>query len=134
MRGTILFRWPCRCMAHLGMIWIVSSRGVFVFSTIGDREVIYPCLFTFNFSNNMLVLLFNVLQPLLQRKIMLAGDVCSRPPITMGSHNLHACDIRRAMDEITSYHKRVQFFFFFFGSCKLFVFWPFFGLPFLSPL
>ncbi len=23
---------------------------------------------------------------------------------------------------------------FFFGSCKLFIFWPFFGLPFLSPL
>ncbi len=38
---------------------------------------------------------------------MLAGDVCSRPPITMESHDLHASDIRRAMGEIASYHMRV---------------------------
>ncbi len=30
-------------------------------SIIDDREVIYPCLFTFKFSSNMLVLFFNVL-------------------------------------------------------------------------
>jgi hypothetical protein len=29
-------------------------------STINDREVIYPCLFAFNFAGNMLVLLFNM--------------------------------------------------------------------------
>ncbi len=28
------------------------------------------------------------------------GDVCSRPPITIRSHDLHACDIRRAVGEI----------------------------------
>jgi len=37
---------------------------------------------------------------------MLASDVCSKPPITIRSHNLHASDIRKAMGEITSYHKR----------------------------
>jgi hypothetical protein len=37
---------------------------------------------------------------------MLASDVCSKPPITIRSHDLHAGDIRRAMDEIASYHER----------------------------
>ncbi len=49
-----------------------------------------------------------------KRKIVLVGDVCSRPPIITRSHNLHASDIRRAMGEIASYHKRLFFFFFFF--------------------
>jgi hypothetical protein len=39
MRGT----------THLGMIWIVSSRNVLVFSTINNWEVIYSCLFAINF-------------------------------------------------------------------------------------
>jgi hypothetical protein len=43
---------------HLSVIRIVLSRNVFVFSMINDYEVIYPCLFAFNFLNNMLVLLF----------------------------------------------------------------------------
>ncbi len=30
------------------------------FSMIDDREVIYPCIFAFNFSNNVLILFFNV--------------------------------------------------------------------------
>jgi hypothetical protein len=34
------------------------------------------------------------------------GDVCSRPPITIRSHKLHASNIRGAMGEIASYHKR----------------------------
>jgi hypothetical protein len=33
---TILFRWPWSCMAHPGVIWIVSSKNVFIFSTIND--------------------------------------------------------------------------------------------------
>jgi len=37
---------------------------------------------------------------------VLAGDACSRPPITIESHNLHASNIRRAMGEIVSYHER----------------------------
>ncbi len=42
----------------------------------------------------------------IKRKIMFATDVCSRPPITIKSHNLHVGDIRRAVGEITSYHER----------------------------
>ncbi len=40
---------------HLGVMWIVSSRSVLVFSTINDREIIYRCLFAFSFSGNVLV-------------------------------------------------------------------------------
>ncbi len=36
MRGTILFQWPWKCMMHLGVIWIVSSRNVPIFSMIND--------------------------------------------------------------------------------------------------
>jgi hypothetical protein len=42
----------------------------------------------------------------IERKIALAGDVCSRPPITVKSHDLHAGDIKGAMGEIASYHDR----------------------------
>jgi len=43
-----------------GVIWINSSRNVLVFSMINNKKIIDPCLFAFNFSNNMLVLLFSV--------------------------------------------------------------------------
>ncbi len=46
---------------HLGLIWIVSSRSVPVFSMINDQEVIYFCFFAFKFLDNMLVLFFNML-------------------------------------------------------------------------
>jgi len=39
-------------------------------------------------------------------KIALVGDVCFRPPITIRSHELHVGNIRGAMGEIPSYHKR----------------------------
>jgi hypothetical protein len=42
----------------------------------------------------------------IERKIALESDVCFRPPIIIRSHDLHASDIRRAVGEITSYHKR----------------------------
>ncbi len=61
MKGTTLFWWPWRCIMHLGVTWIISSRSVFVFSTIGDREVIYPYLFAFNFSSSVLALFFSML-------------------------------------------------------------------------
>jgi hypothetical protein len=74
---------------------------------IDNHEVIYPCFSAFNFSSNMLVLFFSVLlASAIKRKITLACDVCSRPPITIRSHNLHAGNIRRAVGEIVSYHKR----------------------------
>ncbi len=37
---------------------------------------------------------------------MLVGDACSKPPITIRFHDLHVSDIKRAMGEITFYHKR----------------------------
>jgi hypothetical protein len=42
----------------------------------------------------------------IKRKITLVGNACSRPPITIRFHDLHAGDIRRAVGEITSYHER----------------------------
>ncbi len=42
----------------------------------------------------------------IEMKIMLTRDACSRLSITIKSHNLHADDIRRAVDEIVSYHER----------------------------
>jgi hypothetical protein len=32
-----------------------------IFSTINDQEIIYPCLFAFNFLGSVLLLLFNML-------------------------------------------------------------------------
>jgi len=61
MKGTILFQWPWKCMVHSGMIWIISLRSVFVFLTIDDQEIIYLYFFAFNFLNNMIILLFNML-------------------------------------------------------------------------
>ncbi len=75
IKDTILFRWPWRCMAHSGVICIVSSRSVFIFSMIDDQEVIYSYLFAFNFSNNVLVLPFNVLY-LYYRKKDCVGRWC----------------------------------------------------------
>jgi hypothetical protein len=42
----------------------------------------------------------------IKKKIMLASDACSRPPITIRSHHLHASDIKGVVGEIASYHKR----------------------------
>jgi hypothetical protein len=42
----------------------------------------------------------------IERKIALVGDACSRPPITIRSHDLHVGDIKEAMGEIISYHER----------------------------
>jgi hypothetical protein len=49
---------------------------------------------------------YHVLTYAIKRKIALAGDVCSRPPIIIRSHNLHADNIRRVVGEIISYHKK----------------------------
>jgi hypothetical protein len=37
----------------------------------------------------------------------MVGDVYSRPPISIRSHNLHVNDIRGAVGDLTSYHKRL---------------------------
>jgi hypothetical protein len=51
-------------------------------------------------------LFFTCLAFAIERKIALVGDACSRPPITIKSHNLHVGNTRVAMGEIASYHKR----------------------------
>jgi hypothetical protein len=67
-RGTILFQWPWKCTTQSGVIWIISSRNMLIFSTIDNQKVIYPCLFAINFSSNMLILLSNMLYPLLWKR------------------------------------------------------------------
>jgi hypothetical protein len=42
----------------------------------------------------------------IERKITSVRNAYSRPPITIRSHDLHPCDIREVVSEITSYHKR----------------------------
>jgi hypothetical protein len=37
---------------------------------------------------------------------MLVGDPCSRPTITIKFHDLHVGNIKGAMVQIASYHKR----------------------------
>ncbi len=80
------------------------------------------------------IVIQHVLTFIIKRKIALVSDDCSRCPIIIRSHDLHVSDIRGAMGEIISYQEMDYLFPFFFGSCKLFIFWPFFSLPFLSPL
>ncbi len=46
------------------------------------------------------------LTSVIEKKITLVCDACSKPPIIIRFHDLHASDIRRVVDEITSYHKR----------------------------
>jgi hypothetical protein len=64
----------------------------------------------------------------IERKIALVNDVCSRPPISIISHDLHEGDIRGAMGEIASYHERDSFspfFFWFMRVIHLLAFlWP----------
>ncbi len=35
----------------------------------------------------------------------MVGDACSKPPITIRSHDLHVDNIKGAMGEIASYHR-----------------------------
>jgi hypothetical protein len=47
-----------------------------------------------------------VLAFVVEKKVALVDDVCSKPPIIIKSHDLHASDNRRVVAEITSYHKK----------------------------
>jgi hypothetical protein len=50
--------------------------------------------FAFNFLGSVLVLFFNMLFSLsYEEKIVLTGDACSKPPITIRFHDFHAGDI-----------------------------------------
>jgi hypothetical protein len=48
----------------------------------------------------------HVLASIIKKKIALASDACSRPPITIKYDDLHVGDIKRALGEIVSCHKR----------------------------
>jgi hypothetical protein len=52
------------------------------------------------------IILQHILTFIIEKKIALVGDVCSKPPITIRFHNLHVGNIRGAMGKITSCHKR----------------------------
>ncbi len=131
MKGTILLQCPRRCTKHLSMIRIISLRNVFVFSTIDDQNVIYPSFFCIQFFKQCVdIALQHVLAFAIKKKILLAGNVCSKPPIIIKLHDLHVGDIKSAVGEIVSYHEKDQFSSFF-GSYGLYIFWPFFGFPLL---
>jgi hypothetical protein len=113
MKGTTLLQWPWRCMAHLSVIWIVSLGSVPVFSTIDNWEVIYPCLVCIKFFKQRVNIVFkHDLASAIKRKIVLVGDIYSKPPNTIRSHDLQISDIRRAVGGIISYHKKDFFPFF----------------------
>jgi hypothetical protein len=58
------------------------------------------------FKQRVSIALQHVLTFAIERKIVLTCDVCSRFPITIKFHNLHVGDIKGAMGEITSQHKK----------------------------
>jgi hypothetical protein len=58
------------------------------------------------FTQHVSIALQHALPFTIERKIALAGDVCSRPPTTIRSNDLHVSDIKRAMGEIASYHEK----------------------------
>ncbi len=67
-----------------------------------------------------------VLTSNIERKITLAGDACSRPPIIIRSHDLHVGNIKGAVGEITSYHEEDYSFPFFWllWVVRFLTFWP----------
>jgi len=72
----------------------------------------------------------HALASVIKRKITLVGDVCSKHPITIKSHDLHASDIRKVVDEIIFYQERDQLSPFFlvpasYSSFGLFLTFPF---------
>jgi hypothetical protein len=58
------------------------------------------------FKQHVNIVLQHALVFAIERKIALPSDVCSRPPITIKFHDLHASDMKGAMGEIASYHER----------------------------
>ncbi len=79
------------------------------------------------FRQHVNIIFQHALTSAIKRKITLVGDVCSRHPITIRSHDLHACDIKKVVDEIIFYQERDQLspFFWFLRAIHLLAFsWP----------
>ncbi len=62
--------------------------------------------FTHFFKLHVNIVFQRALTSILERKIVLARDACSKPPIIIRFHNLHASNIRGVVHEIASYHER----------------------------
>jgi len=73
---------------------------------IDNQEVIYPFFCIQFFLQHVSIFLQHVLTSAIKRKIVLVGDACSKPLITIKFHDLHASNIRGVVGEITSYHER----------------------------
>jgi len=58
------------------------------------------------FKQRVSIVLQRALAFVIERKIVLTIDACSRPLTIIRSHDLHAGDIRGTVDEIASYDKR----------------------------
>jgi hypothetical protein len=94
-------------MAHPGVIWIISSGNVPVFSTIDNWKGNLSLFFCIQFFRQCVsIALQQALTSAIERKIALAGDAYSKPPNIIRFHDLHANNIERVMGEIISYHKR----------------------------
>lgn len=76
----------CACLFHIRL-------------SESHRKSFIVVFFAFNF-------LGRALNSPIERKIVLAGDACSKPPTTIRSHDLHASNIRGPVGEIASYHER----------------------------
>jgi hypothetical protein len=81
------------------------------------------------FKQRVSITLQCVLAFIIKRKITLAGDACSRPPIISRLQET----LERLWVRYFPTMRGINLLLFF-GSYGLFVFWPFFGLPFSSPL
>jgi hypothetical protein len=88
------------------IIWIVSLGSVLVFQIINDHEVIYSNVCIQFFNQHVSIALRCALAFVIDMKIALARDVCSRPSIIIKSHDLDADNIRGVVSEIASYHEK----------------------------
>jgi hypothetical protein len=58
------------------------------------------------FRQHVNIILQHDLTSIIETKITLVGDVCSKPPIIIRLHDLHVGNIRGVVGEIVSYHER----------------------------
>jgi hypothetical protein len=58
------------------------------------------------FMHHVNIVFYHALAFVIKRKIVLAGDVCSKTPITIKFHDLHVGNNRRVVCEIVSYNKK----------------------------
>jgi hypothetical protein len=119
MKGTTLFQWPWRSMAHLSDMDCFIRECACLFHDRRSRgHLSLPFCIQF-FKQCVSIVLECALAFAIKKKIVLTGDVYSKPPITIKSHvmlildlplllNLMIC-MQATLDGlwlIDSYHKR----------------------------